>query len=489
MKNLTAIILLLATTLANASEQSPARLYHWPYLKFTPYTNALGKKLPNGDISAKRAFYWGRVIGCDGVAFNVRGLTPALEEGNWFEPVYRSVKEKATIFGLMKQFQQMYARYGCSDNFLHLHAHPLLKRHPTHIPKDVKQWRKWVIDGMRQRAELLKHMQTERILIDLEFAGQKNVSTSEKFWFELGRDIARTLVRQHRQIRIGFYPGLYYHRSRKPPQTFAIKNVAKGDLRHAFLKGLYEGRGKRPLWYFSGYTYSIVDRTVAEKGATYVWDLPEHLKGLIQAHRQALGKEIEFMPGRWELGSTQRPTAMFGGLFKQPNLSLNMMRHDYKVLLKHTRTIGIWDHGWSWDPAGGGYKRFKTDADLAKWKQALAKASFSSRYRKNLKTTETWQIYVPAKAALQEKLKLFRIVKASDGSWLVSGKLGPDFARYVTVAKELTGKVGIDFPLHTRADVELAMRYQKQGFFPKRAIILLRDKRWPKAMGSMMGSR
>ena len=155
MKNLTAIILLLATTLANASEQSPARLYHWPYLKFTPYTNALGKKLPNGDISAKRAFYWGRVIGCDGVAFNVRGLTPALEEGNWFEPVYRSVKEKATIFGLMKQFQQMYARYGCSDNFLHLHAHPLLKRHPTHIPKDVKQWRKWVIDERKIRTTLI----------------------------------------------------------------------------------------------------------------------------------------------------------------------------------------------------------------------------------------------------------------------------------------------------------------------------------------------
>ena len=56
----------------------------------------------------------------------------------------------------------------------------------------------------------------------------------------------------------------------KPPKRLVLNGVAAGDLRHALLKGLYAGRGKHPLWYYSSYTYSIIDGTVAEKGAEYV---------------------------------------------------------------------------------------------------------------------------------------------------------------------------------------------------------------------------
>ena len=470
---------------ADASNTEPVRIYHWPYLKFTSYTDAHAKKWLNGDVDLQRAFYWGRVIGCDGVAFNIRGLTQALEEGNWFEPVYRNETEKSRLFDRLRRFQVLYAKNGCRDNFLHLHAHPPMPQHPTHGTQDVAQWRRWVLAGMEQRAELLRHLGTQRILIDLEFASQQKVDLQERFWFDLGRRIARTIVRQHPQIRIGFYPGLYYHMSRKPPKRLVLGDVAAGDLRHALLKGLYAGRGKHPLWYYSGYTYSIVDGTVAEKGATYVWDLPGHLRGLLRAHRQALGPEVEFMPGRWDLGATHQPGRLFGGLFKQPNLSLEMMRRDYRALLQHTRMIGIWDHGWSWDPGGSGYKRFETDAELARWKAELARIAISSRYHKNLGTNETWHLHVAADAPLEKKLQWFHIVKSADGVWFVSGKLAPNFADYVNLVKQLSGKQRVPFPLHTKTDVTLAEDYQVRGFFPGRAIVLGQDKRWPHAVATM----
>ena len=61
-----------------------------------------------------------------------------------------------------------------------------------------------------------------------------------------------------------------------------------------------------------------------------------------------------------------------------------MLRRDYGLLLAQTNAIAIWDHGYSWDPAGAGYKRFETDAELSAWKTALAGLTLSSRYHKHL---------------------------------------------------------------------------------------------------------
>ena len=462
-----------------------ARLYHWPYLKFTRYVDARGVPRPQGDIDPQRAFYWGRVIGCDGVAVNVRGLTEALHEGNWFEPVYRNEAERNHVFGTMRRFQELYARYGCGDNFLHLHAHPLLKTHPTHVAEDVPQWRAWVLTAMRQRGELLRHMESERILIDLEFADQQRVSRDERFWYDLGRDIARTLVAVHPAIRIGFYPDLYYHMSQPPAERFALGRVRPGDLRHAFLAGLYAGRGRQPLWDFVGYTYNIVDGTIAEPGVQYVWDLAEHLRRLIQVHREGLGPALEFMPGRWELGASHPPSELFGGLFKQPNLSLKMMRRDYGLLLAQTRSVAIWDHGGSWDPAGSQYKRFATDAGLAAWKQRLAGLELRSHYHQHRQDKETWHFRVPADRPLAEKLTYFRIVKDADGAWLVSGRLAAHFVDYVNAAREMMGKDRIAFPLATAADVARAGKWKQGGYFPGQQIVTTRDRRWPAAAATM----
>ncbi|MEE3373312.1 MAG: hypothetical protein VX346_28510 [Planctomycetota bacterium] len=477
---------LVATTVPAAGPPPrPPRLYHWPYLKFTRYVDALGVDCPQGDIDPRRAFYWGRVLGCDGIAINIRGLTPSLHEGNWFEPIYQTPAEKKYVFDLMRRFQRLYASYGCADNFLHLHAHPLLKHHPTHIPGDVAQWRKWVIAGMRQRGELLHHMDIQRILIDLEFADQKNVSTDETFWYALGREIARVLVQAHPTIRIGFYPDLYYHMHQPSTGPYVFGRVRAGDLRHALLAGLYAGRGERPLWDFVGYTYTIVDGAIAEPGVEYVWDLAEHLKRLIEVHHRGLGPAVEFMPGRWELGASHAPAALFGGLFKQPNLSIAMLRRDYSVLLAQTKSIGIWDHGYAWDPAGAGYKRFATDADLAAWKTSLAGLALRSHYHEHLQSQDRWHMHVPADTPLAEKLQYFQIVKAGDGAWLVSGRLAPDFNRYVNLTRELLGKDRLAFPLHSSQDLERARRWHQQGFFAGQSIRTAPDRRWPQAVATM----
>ena len=473
-------------TAAADPPMQPRRLYHWPYLKFTRYIDAHGELHPQGDIDASRAFYWGRVLGCDGVAINVRGLTSTLHEGNWFEPIYQTATEKQRIFDLMRRFQRLYSNYGCADNFLHLHAHPLLKRHPTHIPSDTAQWRTWVLTGMRQRAELMRHMDIQRILIDLEFADQKDVSTDVGFWYALGQDIATTLVEVHPAVRIGFYPDLYYHMHQSPEGPFALGRVRVGDLRHALLAGLYAGRGQHPLWDFIGYTYSIVDGTIAEPGVQYVWDLAEHLKRLIDVHHRGLGPAIEFIPGRWELGASHAPSALFAGLFKQPNLSLRMLRRDYGSLLAQTNAIGIWDHGYSWDPAGAGYIRFETDDELAAWKTTLAGLALRSRYHKHLQSQELWHVHVPADTPLTEKLEYFQIIKTPDGAWLVSGRLASNFTDYVNLTRELLGKDRLAFPLHSEHDLERARYWQDQGYFAGQSIRTESDHpRWPQATAIM----
>ena len=76
-------------------------------------------------------------------------------------------------------------------------------------------------------------------------------------------------------------------------------------------------------------------------------------------------------------------------------------------------------------------------------------------------------------------------MKAPDGAWLVSGKLAPKFADYVNLAKELTGKDRVAFPLQNDADVELAQDYQRRGFFANQDIVTVRDERWPTAAATI----
>ena len=108
-----------------------------------------------------------------------------------------------------------------------------------------------------------------------------------------------------------------------------------------------------------------------------------------------------------------------------------------------------------------------------------------SRFHKIPGANETWNVRVTGDALLDEKLKLFHIVRSPDGAWLVSRKLAPNFTEYVNLVKQLTGKQQVAFPLHTKADIKLAENYQAGGFFPGRKIVLSHDKRWPHAVATM----
>ena len=473
-------LLLLLGSQAASEDRKHVRIYQWPYLSFKPYISANGIDYPHGDIDARRAFYWGRVIGADGVAFSIRSLLPHLVEGNWYEPVYENEKQRKEIFDLVREFQQLYSKYGSDDNFLHFHAHPLLPKHPTHPTTEVKQWRRMVVEGMRQRAGLLKHAGISRLLLDLEFAGQSNVSDDLQFWFELGRDMTRAMVKEHPSLRIGFYPGLYY--LMHDEVRFEKAKTGLENHRHALLKGMYESRGMQPLWYFSGYTYTIADGTVAERGSKYVWTLHEHLDGIKRVHQAALGPDIEYMPGRWDFGASNGPGKAFRWLFKQPNRSLNMMRRDYQILTKFTRYIGSWDHGTSWDEDGQTCKRFKSEKEFDQWKEGLKKAELRSHYRKHLATGEEWEVVIKADEPLNAKLRYFKIHKLPGGAIHVSGKLANDFADYVNLRKVFAGKHNNSFPLYSSKEIQWANQYKKRGFLSRQRAIETPDAKWPGKM-------
>ena len=465
------LALLATTAVCHAEAQQATRIYHWPNLKFVHYTSARLREMPNGDIDPQRAFYWGRVLGTDGLSFSIRGLTDALEEGNWFEPVYRNESERARLFGLCQDFQQLYAKYGCGDNFLHVTAHPMLKKHPTHVTDNPDQWRIWVLDGMRQRAELMKFAGIHRLLIDLEYLEYKHepVSSDPRFWYDLGRDIMRAMLEAHPEIRVGFYPDLD-DLIDIPRDQWPVDRLA--DRRHGLLKGLYDHRGTQPLWNFIGGSYARVDQSNRKKGSTDYQDLVKWAITHNAAHHTVLGPEIEFMFGRWDLGISLEDGPFdpiryrwFWGIVNQPNLSVDMMRHDYHIIAETGEMIGTWDHGTAWDEDGAIYKRLASEEEFQQWNDKLAELEIQSRFHHNRLTDDTWHFRVPADAPLSERVKLFHIAKTPDGSYHISGQLPDNFAHYVSVTKEVSGKHDLTIPIHTEAEYQWAVEYKRRGFF------------------------
>ncbi|MBI4024372.1 MAG: hypothetical protein HY360_05285 [Verrucomicrobia bacterium] len=459
-----ALILCVSLLFATPALAESKKLYHWPLLKLTSYVGADFSEHPNGDLTAERAFYWGRVIGSDGLALSIRGMLPHLVEGGWQEPVYHDDGEKKFIFGKAREFQELYRRYGCNDSFLHVHAHPILDPAQTR-----EQWRAAAVEGMKQRAELLRHAGLRRMLLDVEFSKMETVSNDPRFWYDLGRDIMQAMREAHPDILFGFYPGLtnwYLTLSEEEKRG----DIPMTNPRHALYKGMYDARGKgNRLWNYEAWLYGACDRCVGGRESKYVWKLERHVKGITELHHQLLGDDIEFVFAKWDLGRSQ-PAPIFKH-FKQPNYSAEMARRNYEVFVENpaVAAIAVWDDFGAWDDAGIYFLSFPDETQFAAWTNQVASLKFNGAYQRSVDTDEEYVQTVGD--SLVEKMKLFDVFRNQTGEVHVRAKLATNFAEYVNVTKQVCGKDRLTIPLRDRAEFEWAERYKKQGFFPRQTLV------------------
>jgi len=447
------------------------KIYHWPVLKLDAYISAKHIYYPNGDIDSKRAFYWGRVLGSDGLAFTIRGLLPHLVEGNWQEPVYNNQSEKTFIFDKIKSFQDTYAAQGCWDNFLQVHAHPPLGG------QTVAQWRAAVIEGMRQKAELAAYAGFRRILLDLEFSDQNSVSTDPNFWYDLGQDIMTAMRAENTDFMIGFYPGLYGYyfnlteQERTNPRSIGAYPTEssipqdKRNMRHALLEGIYSNLDGIVMWHFPGWTYSANHLCSGEPPPTYVFDLDGHITTIIDWHTAAIGPGLQFVFPKWDIGKTQ-PAPVYKH-WKQPNISLAVQARNYDIVYQHSDSAAVWDDYGGWDEDGSYYLTYNYLSDFY---NDIASIGFESGYSYDTLLQQEHHIVVPASATLEEKLNYFEIYTGT-GGYHVTGKLAENFTDYVNTLITAAGKDQQIIPLANEDEYNWALEYKSKGFFQNREVL------------------
>jgi len=103
----------------------------------------------NNDTAAK---YWGQKIGVDG--FFVNGIVP-----DWGRTV--GDDEKSPDYQRVKQFQDLYAKYGVTDNFLKI---ALYKPHNWQDPAAQSR----AVTVFRQAAHLARYAGFKGLALDLE---------------------------------------------------------------------------------------------------------------------------------------------------------------------------------------------------------------------------------------------------------------------------------------------------------------------------------
>ena len=477
------LIAMVLFPLANSSaarndETFDARIYHWARPRFTAYQSAHFIEYPNGDIDPRRAFYWGRVIGSDGLMFGIRYLAPQLIEGNWIEPAWQNEKEKEYICKLVKEFEDLYSKYGCGDNIMTVTAHPLLPNHRTHSTKDVAQWRQYVVEGMRQRAQLCAIAGVPRILLDLEWSKQNKVSTDFQFWYELGADIAAVMREVNPNLKFGFYPGLTGVQVNLENKTVTKGVGPRENTRVALLQGIYDNLGTMKMWHFVGWTYFCNDLTTADpfwvREPPYVKNADKRIEQVMFGHKMLLGHDIEYVwgrktfGGRWRYvasGELREKTRSYKSCYiKSANLSLEVLERTYKKYLAASPAIGQWQLGPSWDEDGWQYLNATTPAVMAEFRKAVAtpEDGIYSHRNYDARTGKYWIRGVMSKN-LEARLELFEIIEKDDKVH-ITGKLDEDFPKYVNLVRRLSGKTKKAFPLYTEKEIQLARSYQSRGF-------------------------
>lgn len=437
-------------------DKTAKKIHHWPYILFTPYTTIDFKNMPNGDITPERAFYFGRVLGSDGVFITARGL-PNLVEGNWFEPLYKTEEEKKAIYQKVLDFQNIYSKYGVYDNTFHMHAHNVFV-HPTN---DVKKFREDIIIAVKQKAELMKAVGMKRIMIDTEFSQFDKMDESPEFWYNLGKDIMKEMSAIYPDIEFGFYPGLqaYYEAQKNnQPQTKFMK------ARHGLYKGLYDGKGTGRIWVFEAWTYGACDDCIREYGSVYVWNIHENVEHSQTMYRELLGPGVEIMVGEWPLGNEMNRREM-----KLPVFSKEQFERNLIVPYRYVNSIAFWDDNDDWDEDNAAYMRF-TKQNFETWKNELKSVEIKSAYSYDRKNNKEHWIKISKETPLEEKLSYYRIFEKDDEVH-VTPKLAEDFVDYVLITKKAAGKQCQNIPLYSEKDIQLAREYKSKGFFPNNQII------------------
>ncbi len=438
------------------------KIYHWPVLKFTPYTTIDFRNQPQGDIDSERAFYFGRVLGSDGVFISGRGL-PNLVEGTWFEPLYTTEEEKDRVYQNFRDFQNIYSKYGVQDNIFHIHTHNFC----LHPEQDVRSWRADILNAMAQKAELMREIGIEKILLDHEYAKPAAMQQPEEFWYELGSEIMETIISMYPRIEMGLYPGLekYYD-----AQENGAPISAAAAARYALYKGLYDHKGPGKIWVYDAWTYGACDNCIRAPETQYVWRINEHIEGAQTMYSELLGPEVEIMVAKWDFGGFQEygtdTEKEIWRELKFPAFSRELFRRNLKVSYSYVQSIAFWDDTDDWDENNAHYQRFASSEAFEQWKQKLASVEqLCGPYSLDLTTDEEHWIKVPQENTLEAKLSYYRIFE-NEGVFHVSSKLWEDFPAYVVISREAAEKEGQNILLYSQEEITWAEMYQERGFFP-----------------------
>ncbi|MAE68131.1 MAG: hypothetical protein CMJ18_28105 [Phycisphaeraceae bacterium] len=456
------------------------RLYHWPALRGLPYTTANFEERPDGDITEQRAFYWGRVIGSNGVAVSIRTFTENAGDNQAARPFVDSEEERTALTDRLRRFQKLYARHGCAENTMTFYMDaPRKGESPDEFLDNVSKY-------VAERAALARSAGIPRMMIDMEWTHldvlKERMSPHEitQFARRMARRAMRALVETYPEVTMGFYPGL-------TGIQYNIENRinAKG-LRHntrtAFVQGLYDHCPEdRRLFLFAGWTYSATDQCTGTKWWTirkspFVHDTDDAIERIIYAHEQLLGPRIDFEWGRWELGGHRynKPGVPGLAMIKLSNVPLAALERTWNKLYGKSDVVFVWDHFDSWDEGGYLYVKLENDEETAGYDKWLAEIDPAYHKLYDAVTGEYWIPGTPGSGWHGTKRDMFDF-HTRDGITHVVGRLDPNFAQYVNLTKEIAGRDRDVIPLYNDEHVRLAEQYGERGFFPYQKIERVED--------------
>ena len=446
------------------------KLYHWPIIIGFPYTSAHFVEYPDGDICESRAFYWGRVIGSDGMQIGIRGFTKNAGDNQMSRPFVISEEERAILTNRLTRFQEIYARYGCADNTLGFYMD---KPKPD---ENLDEFKANAYKYTCERAALAKAAGIPRIMIDMEWGNLKELKdrigpreTCQYAW-EIGREILRAIKDTYAEVEFGFYPGLtgvqYNAENRTHPEGIRF------NTRVSLVQGMYDNREAINMFHFSGWSYSATDQCTGAmwwkiKKAPFVHDTYNAMERIMYAHDSLLGPGIRYEWGRWEMGGHryQKPGVPGLAMIKLANVPLKALERTWKKLYEKSNVVWVWDHFNTWDKDGSNFVTINNDQEMDGFEKWLDEVDPAYHKVYDAEEAEYW---IPGSAHTGfkgTKRDMFGIVE-KEGVRHITGVLDPQFAKYVNLTKELAGRDRDTIPLYSEEDLKLAREYKKQGYFP-----------------------
>ena len=452
--------------------QGRREIYHWPVpLTGLPYISADFTDFPDGDICVARAFYWGRVIGSDGLNLEIRWFTKEAEDNQMSRPFVKSEDERKTLTDRLKRCQQIYTKYGCSKNTLSFYMDKPREN------EDINEFKVNTYKYTRQRAELAKAAGIPRMMIDMEWSNleelKKKIGPREacQYAWEIGREVMRAIKDSYLEVEFGYYP------CNTTVQYNIEKRISPKDLRFqtrtAFIQGFYDNRDNIKIFHFCGWTYNATDQCTGTmwwtiKQPPYTHSTYDAVDRIIYGHRWMIGDDIKYEWGRWELGGhryVQPGLSSSLAMIKLANVPPEALERTWLKLYESSNVVWVWDHFNSWDEDGGSYVTINNDVEMKEFDKWLAEVDPAYHKLYDANTGKYWIPGTPGSGFHGTKRDLFKF-HTKDGITHITGKLDPNFVTYVNLTKELAGRDRDLIPLYSQQDIELAKKYKEQGYFP-----------------------